>query len=73
MFKVVLKNVGSDMVNKEFVVHCRDINVVSHQAFKACKDILGYGSGVLFKVVGEEILITRDDITVGSLSITKLN
>ena len=73
MFKVTLKNVGRDMVNRDFVVHSNDMNEVVAKTFKACGDILGRYNEFRFKVEDEEINIVVHTIVVGSVTITKFN
>jgi len=73
MFRVVLKNVGSDMVNRDFTVDTTDINVAVVRASVVCDSILGGGEGIVFSVVGVEIYIMKDELCAGSVEITKLS
>lgn len=73
MYRIVLKNVGKDMLNKDFTVDAGNITGATVKAFKACEGILGLDEWFHFSVVGDELFIIRCGVTVGSLSITKLN
>jgi len=73
MFRVVLKNVGKDMVNREFIAGSSDINEVVMGAFEVCGGILGYDSSLHFEGAGDEMNIMLHKTCVGSLTITKLH
>jgi len=73
MYRIVLKNVGKDMVNKDRIVAVFDINSATVLAYDMVKSVLEYGKSFHFSVVGDDILVIVDDITVGSLTMTKLH
>lgn len=73
MFRVVLKNVGKDMVNKDFVVDTTNVSEVTCKAFSACIEILGTAERLMFELIGVEINIMVCNTIVGSLTITKLH
>lgn len=79
-FKVALKNVGRNMVNKDFTVSSGNIEVAVAEAFLKCQSILGEGREFIFsqvyelylrKVVSKEIRIMIGNVCAGSLTITK--
>lgn len=72
MYRIVLKNVGYDMVNKEFTSNAISMNGAVVDAFTECRTVLGFDKKLSFSVVGEEISITIKGNCVGSLTITKL-
>lgn len=73
MFKIVLKNVGKDMVNKDFTTKSNNMNEAVVVAFAAVRDILGLDKTFIFAVVEREIHIKAHGVTVGSLTITKVH
>lgn len=72
MYRIALKNVGKDMVNRDKIVAASDINVATVSAYRMVSLILGDDVPFHFSVVGDEIAVVSDNITVGSLTITKL-
>lgn len=73
MYRIVLKNMGKGMVNRDFVVETNNTNIAVARAFEECRKVLGDIRGLVFKVFGDEINVNVYNVCVGSLTITRLS
>lgn len=72
MYKVVLKNVGKSMVNRDFIINANSMNGLLAVVYGYIMKILGADCKFGFSVDDDEVLIIHCCLTVGSFSVTKL-
>lgn len=73
MFRITLLNVGSDMVNKDFVSHVDTLAEVEVVAKNAVEKCLYAGMADFIEQPEGEYLVYCDTHCAGSVTITKLN
>jgi len=73
MYKISLKDLGRNRVTKDVNASVDTIEEAEVYAIGICKAILGYTEFRLQDVRNADYVITKYDILVGSLTITKLS